>query len=117
MAVTKLDKIKEMLLLMLTPADTTLRALRERADLSMLIDTDPNFSNDMRRKFAMLAASVFEPMSEGALDAAIAFYRTPAALEMKHSQLAGVKKMAEAMKAWMNELQTRIGELAKKNAS
>lgn len=114
---SKQDKIREMILSTLTPVEGSLAALRERADLSAIVDSDPNFAKDMRDCFAALVAPVFMPMSDESIEAMTAFHKTPAALEMKRLQLAGAKQIAEAGAMWVEHFQKRLGELAKKMAA
>ena len=112
---TKLEKIEKMLGAATGMADGVLAALRkEQPQIAKLLDAHPDAVKEWRVSYTRFAVSCFESISESGVDAAIAFFTSPAGVEYKTASVNAVPKASQFMQKSLHDLMLKLVALEKK---
>ena len=106
---TKQEKIEKMLAASMTVSDGVLAAMRkEQPEIAKRIDAHPELVKELQVFFVKAAMPYFEPMGDGALDSALAFFTSPAGAEYHSLSVAALPKLAPMIQKAVAEFVVKL---------
>lgn len=114
---TKSEKIRAFILTTMSTVDGVVATLSEHPQFKGALLANPSVVTEMREDFVKLMAPFYEPISEAALDSAIAFHSSPHGQEFRKLDSVLGQKAAAVMQMWASGVEKRLTTLAKKAKS